>query len=170
VVLPIVSGTFDRKWTPEVRARTTTRDRLTIAVKDFMRTVDYLETRPEFDMKKLGYEGLSWGAQWGPIIPAIEKRIRAVVLIGAAYWPTWPPDWNPLNYAPRITVPVLIQNGKYDYKTSVERALQPLLKLFGTPDKDKTLKLYEAGHAVWDRMEQNRDEIDFLDKVFGPAK
>jgi hypothetical protein len=67
-------------------------------------------------------------------------------------------------------VPVLIQNGKYDYKTSVERALQPLLKLFGTPDKDKTLKLYEAGHAVWDRMEQNRDEIDFLDKVFGPAK
>jgi len=170
VVLPIVKGTFHRKWTPEVKARTTTRDRLTIEVKDFMRTVDYLETRPEFDMKKLGYEGLSWGAQWGPIIPAIEKRIRAVVLIGAAYWPTWPPDWNPLNYAPRITVPVLIQNGKYDYKTSVERALQPLLKLFGTPDKDKTLKLYECGHAVWLRMEQKRDEIDFLDKYFGPAK
>jgi hypothetical protein len=66
--------------------------------------------------------------------------------------------------------PLLIQNGKYDFLITWENEVQITLGLFGTPAKDKTLRLYEAGHAVWLRMEQKRDEIDFLDKVFGPAK
>jgi hypothetical protein len=44
------------------------------------------------------------------------------------------------------------------------------VEAFGTPDKDKTLKLYEAGHSLQILMEQKRDELDFLDKYFGPAK
>jgi hypothetical protein len=90
--------------------------------------------------------------------------------MGAGFYSWNPPHINPINLAPRITAPVLIQNGKYDFAVSIEKQLNPLIRLFGTPDKDKSLKLYEAGHAVWDRMEQKRDEIDFLDKVFGPAK
>ena len=170
VVIPVVRGTFDRKWTPEIKSKTTGQERLAMMVKDFMRTLDYLETRPEFDVQKLAYEGLSWGAGMGSIIPAIEKRIKAIVLVGAGLYAQNPPYFSPINLAPRITAPVLIQNGKYDFAASVEKELTPLLGLFGTPDKDKTLKLYECGHAVWMRMEQKRDEIDFLDKVFGPAK
>ena len=172
VALPIVRGTFDRAWTPEIRSRTTTRERYAMMVKDFMRALDYLETRPEFDMKKLAYEGLSWGAGWGEIVPAIEKRIKALVLFGCmleGHQQSFP-EWNAFNFAPRITAPVLIQNGKYDFLMSWQNEMQITLGLFGTPDKDKTLKLYEAGHAVWVRMEQKRDELDFLDKYLGPAK
>ena len=170
VVIPLIMGTFDRKWTPEIKSKTTGQERRAMMVRDFMRTVDYLETRPEFDTKKLAFEGLSWGAGMGAIIPAIEKRIKALVLIGADLYLGLPPDYSPFNLAPRITAPVLIQNGKYDFATSLEQRVHPLLRLFGTPDKDKVLKLYDAGHAVWLRMEQRRDEIDFLDRVFGPAK
>jgi dienelactone hydrolase len=170
VVLAAVRGTFDRKWNPEIRAKTTAQERIAMMVKDFRRTIDYLETRPEFDTKKLTYEGLSWGAGLGSIIPSIEQRVRAIVLIGAAFYPRNSPYFNPINLAPRITAPVLIQNGRYDFAVSVEEQLNPLFRLFGTPAKDKSIKLYEAGHAVWMRMEQKRDEIDFLDKVFGPAK
>ncbi|OGD18189.1 MAG: hypothetical protein A2W03_00460 [Candidatus Aminicenantes bacterium RBG_16_63_16] len=170
VVLPILGGTFGRQWKPEVKAKTTGQERFMNTVKDFLRTVDYLETRPEFDTKKLAYEGLSWGAGLGSIIPSIEKRIKAIILMGAGFYSRNPPHINPINLAPRITVPILIQNGKHDFAISVEKQLNPLIRLFGTPDKDKHLKLYESGHSVWLRMEQKRDELDFLDKVFGPAK
>jgi pimeloyl-ACP methyl ester carboxylesterase len=113
---------------------------------------------------------LRWGGGRGSIIPAIEQRIRAIILIGAVFYYWNPPDYNPINLAPRITAPVLIQNGRYDFFVSTEREIQPLLRIFGTPERDKALKLYEAGHAVWLRMEQQKDEIDFLDKCFGPVK
>ena len=61
VVLPILRGTFDRKFTPEIKAKTTAQERRAMQVKDFMRTMDYLETRPEFDTKKLAYEGRELG-------------------------------------------------------------------------------------------------------------
>jgi len=31
-------------------------------------------------------------------------------------------------------------------------------------------RLYKSGHAIWERMEKKRDELDFLDKYSGPAK
>ena len=170
VVLPVIRGTFYRKATPELKAKTTAMERRIMMIKDLLRTVDYLESRPEFDAKKIALEGLSWGAQIAPVIPAIEKRIRADVLIGASLKTMWPPEVNVMNFTPRVTIPVLMQSGRYDFAASLEKELNPLFRLFGTPDKDKSLKLYEAGHAVWLRMEQKRDEIDFLDKYFGPAK
>ena len=49
-------------------------------VKDFRRSVDYLETRPDLDMERLGYYGLSMGAFFAPIPLALEPRIKAAVL------------------------------------------------------------------------------------------
>jgi len=170
VVLPIIRGTFGRQFTPELKAKTTGLERRAMQVKDFRRALDYLETRPEFDATKMAYEGVSWGGGMGSIIPAIEQRIKAVILIGAGFYYGNPQDYNPINCAPRIVAPVLIQNGKYDFFTSIEKEVEPLLRIFGAPDKDKSLKIYEAGHAVWLRMEQQKDEIDFLEKYFGPAK
>jgi hypothetical protein len=31
-------------------------------------------------------------------------------------------------------------------------------------------RLYKSGHAIWERMEKKRDQLDFLDNCFGPAK
>ena len=49
-------------------------------VKDFKRTIDYLETRSDIDAKKLAYFGFSWGGIMGAIIPAVEERIQLSIL------------------------------------------------------------------------------------------
>jgi dienelactone hydrolase len=139
-------------------------------VKDFERTIDYLETRPEFDLSKLAYEGLSWGAEWGGVLPAIETRIKVVVMFGGGLYLYFPPECSQVNFAPRIKIPILLQGGKYDGLNPVESHQKPYLGLFGTAEKDKRLRIYETGHAVWIRNEVRKDELDFLDKYLGPAK
>ena len=50
-------------------------------VKDFKRSIDYLETRQDIDADKIAYYGMSWGAKYGAIIPAVEERLGASVLV-----------------------------------------------------------------------------------------
>ena len=50
-------------------------------VKD-LAFLNYSETRPDVDPSKLGYFGLSRGARMGPIVTALDGRIRASVLLG----------------------------------------------------------------------------------------
>ena len=99
----------------------------------------------------------------------VPNRLRSG-LISPGFYPRWPPEYSQVNFAPRISVPVLIQTGKYDFLTSMEKGLEPLRDLFGTSPKDKRLMFYEGGHSIWWRMDRARDEFDFLDKYLGPAK
>lgn len=174
LVIPILRGTFTRRLTPEIKSKAIGAQFFIWRAKDLMRTVDYLETRPEFDTAKLAYEGISWGASTGPMMAAIEKRLKAVVLVSPALiGHVQQPEANQFNFAPRLTAPVLIQCGRYDFLVtaiSVEEGLRPLLNLFGTPTKDKSLVVYETGHAVWGKMKSRQDVFDFLDKYLGPAK
>jgi dienelactone hydrolase len=43
--------------------------------------VDLLAARPDVDPNKIAYVGHSYGAQWGAILSAIEKRLKAFVLM-----------------------------------------------------------------------------------------
>ena len=141
--------------------------------RDIMRTIDYLETRPdEFDTKKLAYEGLSAGAVWGPVLPALEPRFKAVVIWGAGLNRRLEPEFSHFNFAPRVKIPVLVQDGRYD-PIAKDTSIKPLLDLLGTPAEDKQCKLYDTGHSVWMLSEARRDEMAFLDKYLGtntPAK
>jgi dienelactone hydrolase len=61
------------------------------AVVDLRRGIDLLLSLPNVDPARIGYVGHSYGAQWGAILSAVEKRIRASVLMGgvpdvAAIW------------------------------------------------------------------------------------
>jgi cephalosporin-C deacetylase-like acetyl esterase len=141
--------------------------------RDIGRTIDYLETRPdEFDTNKVAYEGLSAGAVWGPVIAAFEPRIKAVVIWGAGLDRRLVPEFSHFNFAPRVKVPVLMQDGRYD-PLAKDNSIKPLLDLLGTPAEEKQCKLYDTGHSVWMVSEARRDEIAFLDKCLGtntPAK
>jgi formylglycine-generating enzyme required for sulfatase activity/dienelactone hydrolase len=170
-VFPVLQGTFERMTPPELRGRTTAIENYIMRVKDFRRTIDYLETRPEeFDTNKLAYEGSSWGGEWGGILPAIETRIKVVVIKIGGLNLRYPPEYSQVNFTPRITIPVLIQGGKYDSIYPLESNQKPFLKLFGTAEKDKQLRIYETGHAVRLKNEVFKDELDFLDKYLGPVK
>ena len=170
-VFPVFQGTFERNAAAKNQGKTTALELSIMDVNDFERTIDYLETRAEeFDTNKIAYEGLSRGAEWGGILPAIDPRIKVAVLVngGVATWRH--AEWSQVNFAPRIKIPILLLNGKYDTIFPVESCQKPFLALFGTAEKDKQLKLYEAGHDVYALNEARKDEREFLDKYLGPVK
>ena len=52
------------------------------AVIDLRRAVDVLLARSDIDPRRLAYVGHSFGAQWGAVLSAVEKRFQTLVLIG----------------------------------------------------------------------------------------
>lgn len=52
------------------------------AVVDLRRAFDLLAARDDVDPARLGYVGHSYGAQFGAILSAVDKRIKAAVLMG----------------------------------------------------------------------------------------
>ena len=101
---------------------------------------------------------------------ALEKRIKIAVLVGGGL-PTDPelPEIDPLNFAPRVTIPVLMINGKYDFDTPLNTSQLPLFRGLGTPQKDKRNVLFDAGHVAT-RNEMIKETLDWLDLYLGPAK
>ena len=84
--------------------------------KDLSRAIDYLETRGDLNAGAVGYYGVSWGASDAVRALAIEGRIKAAVLAdgGMQMYPFERPERDPVHYLPRITIPVLMLNGRYD--------------------------------------------------------
>ena len=54
----------------------------TQAVVDAHRGIDLLIARKDVDPNRIAYVGHSFGAQWGAILSAIDKRLKTVVLMG----------------------------------------------------------------------------------------
>ena len=85
LVFPILKGTYNRKDALDSDYPSETvfyKDHVIMWRKDICRTIDYLETRSDILSYKIGYFGLSWGGIMGGIIPAVEKRIKAIVFTG----------------------------------------------------------------------------------------
>lgn len=51
------------------------------AVVDLRRGIDLLLARPDIDSKRLAYVGHSYGAQWGSILSAVDKRMKTSILM-----------------------------------------------------------------------------------------
>jgi predicted Ser/Thr protein kinase/dienelactone hydrolase len=135
--------------------------------KDFSRSVDYLETRKEIDAGKIAYYGVSWGGAMGGIIPAIEKRIQvSVMLVAGLLFQRSLPEVDPLHFLPRITSPVLMLNGKYDFFFPYETSQKPFFELLGTRNDDKKIIAYEGGHSV-PRTQLVKEALSWLDQYLG---
>lgn len=52
------------------------------AVVDLRRAFDLLLARPDVDPKRRAFVGHSYGAQWGAILMAVDRRMKASVLAG----------------------------------------------------------------------------------------
>jgi len=138
-------------------------------VKDFKRCIDYLETRQDINSDKLAYYGLSWGGWLGAIIPAVEERLDASVLVGGGFIPrVFRPEANPINYVTRVKTPTLMINGRYDTPHPYETSIRPMFDLLGTPDEHKDLKLYETDH-IPPRIEFIKETLAWLDRYLGPV-
>ena len=138
--------------------------------KDIGRSIDYLETRKDIQLDKLGYLGWSWGGYMGGIMPAVEKRIKVIVLnVGGMVMDKSLPEADQLNYLPRVTQPVLMLNGKYDMFFPVETSQKPMFNFLGTPKEHKKIIIYDVGHLV-PRTDFVKETLLWYDKYLGPVQ
>jgi eukaryotic-like serine/threonine-protein kinase len=64
----------------------------------------------------LAYEGYSLGAALGSLLPGVEPRFKALVLLCGGFWlQKRLPEADQINFAPRIKAPVLMLSGRFDY-------------------------------------------------------
>jgi cephalosporin-C deacetylase-like acetyl esterase len=175
VMFPIYKGTFERKkgipafvlWDNQTYEYV---DYLIKVVKDFKRSLDYLETREEIDISKLAYYGYSWGGNMGAIIPAVEDRLKASILsLGGIRQVYFRQEADPVNYVTRVKIPTLMLNGKYDTLSHYETSVKPMFDLLGTSEENKYLKTYETDHFI-PRNELIKESLAWLDKYLGPVR
>jgi dienelactone hydrolase len=173
LIHPIYVGTYERRdgLPPDGKPLGVWRDHVILWSKDVGRTLDYLETRNDIDSAKLAYVGFSMGGALAPALLAIETRFETAILYSAGFWLRDElPEAHQLNFAPRVRVPVLMLNGRYDDRFPLEFSQLPLFHLLGTPDENKKHVLFEKGHAYFRPNEEIRDTLDWLDKYLGPVE
>jgi formylglycine-generating enzyme required for sulfatase activity/cephalosporin-C deacetylase-like acetyl esterase/predicted Ser/Thr protein kinase len=146
------------------------RDHVIYWAKDLGRTIDYLETRKDLKLDKLGYCGLSTGAYLGNIFPALESRIKVAVLISGGFdFAKKLPEVDEINFAPRVKVPTLMVNGRYDHFFPLETSQNVMYRFLGTSEKDKRHAVLDGGHIPpYDEMA--KEILDWLDKYQGAVK
>jgi dienelactone hydrolase len=173
VLFPIYKGTYERgdELNSDIAEETNFyKEHVIMWGKDLGRAIDYLETREEIDTDKIAYFGFSWGGFLGSILPAVEPRIKASILFVAGLQVQRSfPEVDPIHYLPRIKIPVLMLNGKYDYFFPYERSQLPFYELLGTPKEHKKIIVYEQGHSI-PQTQLAKESLIWLDRYLGPVE
>jgi serine/threonine protein kinase/formylglycine-generating enzyme required for sulfatase activity len=168
VLFPVYKGTFERRLPAGTGGPNVYRDMTIQWCKDLGRSLDYLETRPDLRSDRVGFLGLSMGVKPGLLSAALDPRLRAVVLVAGGL-PTGsePGETDPLNFAPRITAPVLLMAGRDDFRFPLKLSQLPLMRLLGS--KDKRHYQFEGGHVPPRWQEVIREALDWFDRYLGPV-
>ena len=139
LLFPVYQGTYERLGQSPTGPNAY-RTLITQRLQDLRRSVDYLETRKDIDVKRLAYYGMSMGCREGVVMTALEPRFRAAVLAYCGIPITRQPDGtDPLDFAPRVKMPVLLLEGREDFAYPYTTSQLPLFHLLGTPEKDKKM-------------------------------
>jgi dienelactone hydrolase len=172
VIFPVFKGTFERwdDFNSHPRISSFYRDHVIAWSKDLGRSIDYLETRTDIDGNKLAYDGTSWGAAMGTLLPAVEDRLKISVLVSPGFYLYKRlPEADQLNFAPRVKIPTLMLNGRFDFLFPVDTSQEPMLRLLGTPNEQKRRVIYPTGHDI-PRVEMIKETLNWLDRYLGPVR
>ncbi len=166
-LFPVYKGTYERRM-PGQMGPNAHRELLIAWSRDLGRAIDYLETRSDIDRDRLAFWGLSAGAEAAVILTALEPRLKVSVFQGGGLAAASAPELDMLNYAPRVRVPTLLLNGRYDFEWPYETTQRPLLELLGPPAEHKRLAVFETGHSL--PVDDVAGEIlPWLDRYLGPV-
>ncbi|MEQ9450414.1 MAG: alpha/beta fold hydrolase [Pseudomonadales bacterium] len=117
---------------------------LTQTVVDYRRAIDYLATREDIDVTRLGALGYSMGGHMAFILGALEPRIQATVACVVPHMAGMP--MTPYAFARDMGAdPLLMLMGTQDRFYTREQA-QALFDL--VPGDNKTLHFYDSGHSL----------------------
>ena len=173
LMFPIYKGTYERRDALKSNSPAETafyRDHVIAWAKDLQRSIDYLQTRPDIDHENLAFLGLSWGGSMGPLMAAVEPRLKTCILIsGGFHFQHALPEADVFNFAARMKQPVLMLNARYDHFFPVETSQIPMLRAIGTPESEKKYVVYESGHAP-PRVEVTKESLAWLDRYLGSVR
>jgi len=180
-----------RRNVPNFAQPETDRDIYIQTVIDLRRGIDLLQTLSSIDSNRIAYIGHSYGAQWGAILSAIDKRLKAVVLIGGVpaqediYLTSDDPDFvefrksipkeqlekyleatgvlDAIRYVPfSAPTPLLFQFARYERYFNQES----MLRYTQAASEPKTVKWYNTGHELND-IQALIDRSDWIQKQIG---
>ena len=106
-------------------------------------------TRSDIDSARIAFYGASLGGDAGIILVPLEPRIKAAILQGSGLTRSPAPEIDPVNFAPRFHVPVLMLNGRYDFERPLDTSQTPLFERLGSPAKNRMV--FENGHSLASR-------------------
>jgi hypothetical protein len=172
VVYPIYQDTYERRLLYSLPRGAQQIQLTTDRYKDAARTLDYLATRSDIDNHKLAYLGVSMGSAEGIIYATLlQNRLKTAVLLDGGYFlDPPPPGGDQADFAPRMKMPLLMVNGRYDYVFSVNLSQDPMFAMVGTPQTDKQHIVLESSHDVTEQRPQLvKAVLDWLDRYLGPV-
>jgi cephalosporin-C deacetylase-like acetyl esterase len=160
------------------------------AVVDLRRGLDLLAGRSDVDPKRIAYVGHSFGAQWGAILSAIDKRLKTAILMGGVreaadiYLRNPDPDLaamrqktpmaklenylavvgtlDAVRYVPHSRIPLLFQFARYERFFDKES----MDAYFDAANQPKQELWYDTGHELND-PKALEDRRDWLRKYIG---
>jgi len=150
-------------------------------VWDAIRSIDYLQSRPEVDPNRIGCVGLSWGGTHTIYISAVDERIKVAVVSG--YFSSFKDALIdrgecPCQYVPNILKyadlpdivsliaprPLLIENGTRDPLYTLEivqeeyKKVKRVYEVLGAIEK-VDIDIFEGGHQF-----SGRKAFDWFDR------
>jgi dienelactone hydrolase len=117
---------------------------ITQSVVDYRRAIDYLATRDDIDVERVGILGYSMGGHMTFILAAVEPRVRAVVACVVPAAPGMP--MAAIQFAHDLgDRPLLMMMARQDQFYTVDQA-QVLFDR--VPGESKTLRFFDSGHSL----------------------
>jgi pimeloyl-ACP methyl ester carboxylesterase len=112
---------------------------------------------------------------------AIEDRIKAAVLVDGGLPaprsfdlsgrnPFEQPERDPIHYVPRITIPVLMINGRHDITFPLRESQEPMYRLLGTDPARKRRVLSESSHVSALSAERIEETLNWFDQYLGHVR
>jgi formylglycine-generating enzyme required for sulfatase activity/dienelactone hydrolase len=175
LIYPVWAGSYER-WDPFLTMKgdeylRSFRARMADWRQDLGRILDGVAARPDLDANRVAYLGVSFGSSTAFPLLALEDRLKAAVLIAPGYpYRMLPPEADAVNYAPHVTIPVLMMGGRHDYVLPLETSQKPMFDDLGTRPEDKRHVVYDAGHMNYPRSDSIRETLAWLDKYLGPVQ
>jgi predicted Ser/Thr protein kinase/predicted esterase len=169
VVYPIYEGTYERVHGRKAPGAIDSLQRVIRNSKEVRRAVDYLETRGDVNKSAIAYLGVSQGSGEGVMYTALEDRFKTALLLdGGFFMCNCVGGLDQVNFAPRVKMPVLMVNGRYDFMFPMKESQESLFRMLGTPAGDKRLVDFETPHDVSQQKSRLSQEVlGWLDKYLG---
>ena len=153
IIHPIYHNTYSREKTHNTFWPDDSENYKNTIIKigqDFRRSIDYIETRKDFNINNLSYFGGSWGSTTSNYLLAIDERVKsAFLLVGGLMMQKSKNEVEAHYYLRRIKTPILHIIGKLDGIFGYGESYLPWKDLVGTePENLKTIEYDNFGHGI----------------------